>query len=202
MTGDWRGDMETERAHSSDSEMLFLRNITYSGGTHQAIPDTNHFPFTICEWIFEMRALTDEFMLIELNNATYLMSFSSFANGNNCHVCHTSTNVCTISISAAHWERLKEKLIAYYIILLSIQNISSHSSLLTCFSPWVCLCRCVGEPAVSGGDHLWPSPFRGLTFRLVEAVLGAMARPWPPRQPEGWPGGPTASHDGGGWGGE
>ena len=34
--------------------------------------------------------------------------------------------------------------------------------------------RYIGEPALPGGDSLWPGPLRGVPLRLLEALLDTM----------------------------
>lgn len=66
-----------------------------------------------------------------------------------------------------------------------------------CFSPteavftvhWapLCLpfCRCISEPVVPAGDHLWSGSFQRLPLCIMEAMLAAAEWPFPSRYPQG-----------------
>lgn len=45
--------------------------------------------------------------------------------------------------------------------------------------------RCISEPVVPAGDHLWSCSLQRLPLCLMEVVLGATERPLPPRCPQG-----------------
>lgn len=49
----------------------------------------------------------------------------------------------------------------------------------------VSVARCIGEPAVIDGDLMWPGPVWCLALRVMEVVLGTVARPLLAVQPEG-----------------
>lgn len=74
----------------------------------------------------------------------------------------------------------------------------THSVKTQITSYSVSVARCVGEPAVVDGDFLWPGSVWCLALCVMEAVLGAMARPFLALQPEGAARWAAASADRGG----
>lgn len=45
--------------------------------------------------------------------------------------------------------------------------------------------RCISEPVVPAGDHLWSGSLQRLPLCIMEVVLGAAEWPFPPRCPQG-----------------
>lgn len=60
-----------------------------------------------------------------------------------------------------------------------------HRSLSISASFFSSISRCIGEPVVSAGDHLWSGSLQRLPLCLMEAVLGATKWSFPPRCPQG-----------------
>lgn len=94
-----------------------------------------------------------------------------------------------ISIHFARWENVPvfPACLAFWIDTVCLsQGQSVCGSVFHCsLTPPSSISRCIGEPVVPAGDHLWSGSLQRLPLCLMEVMLGATEWPLPPRCPQG-----------------